>query len=120
VDNGSQGRPSTQFRIGWWALVILSAALALNHLAGIAWFSENDDDRLLFAVFAGLNVYALAVLLRAFRRRERWAWLVTWVSVVVLGVTIAFAGPEIGIYYLFAAGVMAVAQLLTMSGFSRR
>jgi hypothetical protein len=72
-----------------------------------------------FFSLAALNIYALALLLTAYRRGERWAWWITWVMVAIFGITILYA-PDAGRYYLGAAVVMAVAQLLTWSGFRQQ
>jgi hypothetical protein len=108
---------STGYRIGWWVLVVITGASILNHLTGpLAGFAEGDMEVLAFFALAAMNIYALVVLLTGYRRGEPWAWWVTWASVVIYGITILYA-PDAGPYYLAAAVVMALAQLITWSGF---
>ena len=113
------GRSSPVARVAWVVLVVLTAGYAINHVAGIAGFSDNDTDRLMFAVFAGLNAYALIILLLPYRRRRFWAWSVTWVSVAVFAICPLWVEPPIGLFYLGTAVVLAIAQLATLPDFTR-
>lgn len=106
-------------RIAWVVLVVLTAGYAVNHVAGIATFSDNDTDRLMFAVFAGLNVETLIILLLPYRSRRFWAWAVTWVSVAVFAVCPIWVEPPIGLFYLGTAVVLAAAQLAALPDFIR-
>lgn len=113
---------SISYIIGWWILVSITGLSILNHLSGpLVGFAEDDAEVFAFFSLAALNIYALAVLLTAYRRGEQWAWSVTWATVGIHAMTMLYA-PEAGRYYQGAAVVMAVAQLLTWSAFrlSRR
>ena len=70
-------------------------------------------------LFAGLDLYAAVVLLTAYRRRERWAWAVTWVHTAAYALAFVFIGPGIGSIYLIIAGVSAVAQLAALPSIRR-
>jgi hypothetical protein len=119
TDAGLRAR-STNYKIGWWILTGFNGLFMLNHLAGpLTGFAEGDAEVFVFFSLAALNIYALALLLTAYRRGERWAWWITWVMVAIFGITILYA-PDAGRYYLGAAVVMAVAQLLTWSGFRQQ
>ena len=58
------------FRIGWWVLVVSTGLFALNHVAGTAAFATSDDERMMFLVFAALQLLALIVLLVPYRARD--------------------------------------------------
>ncbi len=108
---------SASYRIGWWVLVTIAGISLLNHLSGpFLDFVETDDQTLAILAFAAMNIYALTVLITAYRRAEAWAWWVTWVMVALYAVTILYA-PIAGRYYLGGAAAMAFAQLLTLSAF---
>ena len=49
----------------------------LNHLLAVFTFATSGQEQQLFALFAGVNAYAVAVLATPYRRHERWAWLIT-------------------------------------------
>lgn len=108
---------SIGYKIGWWVVVVIAGLSILNHILGpFAGFAATDMEVLAFFALAALNIYALAVLLTGYRRGERWAWWVTWVMIAIYGVTILYV-PDVGRYYLGAAIVMAIAQLLTWPAF---
>jgi hypothetical protein len=98
-------------------LTVIAGASVVNHISGpLAGFAEGDDEVLAFFALAAMNIYAVVVLLTGYRRGERWAWWVTWVLVAVYALVILYA-PDAGPYYLAAAVVMTLAQLLTWSSF---
>ena len=70
---------------------------------------------MMFALFAGLDLYAVVVLLTAYRRRERWAWALTWVHAAAYASAFVFLGPGLGSVYLIVAGVSALAQLAALA-----
>jgi hypothetical protein len=108
---------SIAYRIGWWVLVVINGGSVLNHVSGpLTGFAQGDAEVFVFFSLAALNIYALVVLLTGYRRGERWAWWVTWAMVIIYGLTILYA-PDVGRYYLGAAVLMALAQLLTWSAF---
>jgi hypothetical protein len=102
---------STGYKIGWWVLVVIAGLSIVGYLAFVGTAATDMEVAAFFAL-AGINIYALSVLLTAYRRGEPWAWWVTWVMVAVYGMTILYA-PDLGPYYLGPAIVMAIAQLLT-------
>lgn len=105
------------YRTGWWILVVIAGLSILGYLASARLAATAMEVAAFFAL-AGINIYALSVLLTAYRRGERWAWWVTWVPVAVYGMTILYA-PDLRPYYLGPAIVLAVAQLLTWPAFRR-
>jgi hypothetical protein len=110
---------SIGYRTGWWILVVISGGSILNHVLGpLSGYAEGDAEVFVFFCLAALNTYALAVLLTSYRRGERWAWWVTWAMIAVYGITFLYAS-DAGRYYLGAAVVMAIAQLLTWPAFRR-
>lgn len=114
------GARSLGYRIGWWVLVAINGLSLLNHLSGpFVGLAETDTERLVFFALAALNIYALMVLVTAYRRGDPWAWWVTWVAIALYALTILYV-PDVGRFYLGAAVVMAVAQLTTWPAFLRR
>ena len=108
-------------RLGWWTLVVVTALMLANHLAGVFAFAEGDDEQLMFVMFALLNLYALIVLLLPFRRREPWAWWLTWTSIAAFAISYFFiTDPSIGLLYLVIGGVLAFGQVLTYREIVRR
>ena len=108
---------SISYRTGWLILVGINGLSILNHLSGpLTGIAEGNAEVFVFFSLAAINVFALAVLLTAYRRGERWAWWVTWAMVATYGMTILYA-PDAGRYYLGAAIIMAIAQLLTLPSF---
>jgi hypothetical protein len=61
---------STGYKVGWWMLFVLAALMALNHLVLMFFVS---GEFVLFAGWAGFNLYVLAVLYFPFRKGEKWA-----------------------------------------------
>ena len=102
-----------RFTISWITLLIISALAALNHI--ILAFVMMDEATL-FVGWAAFNLYSTLVLWIPFRRGERWAWYASWILVIGFAVTILF-NMQIGIYYLGAGVLMAVALLLTYPAF---
>jgi len=104
---------STTFKIGWIALLAISALAALSHI--ILTFVMADEATL-FIGWAAFNLYSTLVLYVPFRRGEKWAWYASWIPVIVFAVTIFF-DTQVGVFYLGAGVVMAVALLLTRPAF---
>ncbi len=107
---------STTFKIGWIALLVLSALAALNHI--ILTFVMMDEATL-FIGWAAFNLYSTLVLYKPFRRGEAWAWYTSWILVIAFAITIIF-NTQIGIFYLGAAVLMAVALLITRPVFFQK
>ena len=114
------GSGSPAALVAWVVLIFLTAGYAVNHAVGVAVYAESDTDRLMLAVFAALNVYAVIVLLVPYRGRQPWAWMITWVSVLVFACCPLLVEPPIGLFYLGSAAVMALAQLATLPDFRRQ
>jgi hypothetical protein len=110
---------STMGRIGWVVLVVISIIGVLNHLLGVFTFASSEEEQLMFAMFAAVNAYATAVLLSPYRRRMRWAWLITWVEVAAFALVFPLTGGGVGLGYLVVAAIAALAQLATLPSFGR-
>lgn len=104
---------STGFKAGWWILMVVSALSLLNHFA-LIFFIPGEE--VLFWGWAALNAYSTAVLLFAYRRVEKWAWVLTWVMVVPYALIFMY-DAAIGPYYAGAAALMVVGQLLARGAF---
>jgi hypothetical protein len=104
-------------RVAWVVLVVVSALGVLNHAVGVFVIAEEDPEPLMFALFAGLNLYAAAVLLGPYQRGEMWAWLVTWVEVAALALVYPLTDPEVGTWYLAGAIIAALAQVAALPWF---
>jgi hypothetical protein len=68
---------------------------------------------IVLVAIAGLNAYQAVVLLVPYRRLEPWAWWLTWVSVAAFALVFPLTDPELGLFYLGAAVVSALAQAIT-------
>ena len=108
---------STMGRIGWVVLVVISTISVLNHLLGVFAFASSEEEQLMFAMFAAVNAYATAVLLFPYRRHMSWAWLITWVEVAAFASVFPLNGGGVGLGYLVAATIAALAQLATLPTF---
>jgi hypothetical protein len=106
---------STTFKIGWIALLVISALFALWHIIAIVAFPS--DEATLFAGWAAFNLYSTLVLYIPFRRGEKWAWYTSWILVIGFAAPILFSQESFTVYYLGAAVLMAVALLLTRPAF---
>jgi len=104
---------NTTVKVGWIVLLAISILAAVNHIALIFFI---PDEAALFVGWAAFNLYSTVVLFIPFRRGEKWAWYASWILVVGFATLILF-DSEVGLYYLIAAGVMAVGLLLTRSAF---
>lgn len=105
---------ATLFNLGWIALFVISGLATLNHIILIF---VMPDESTLFLGWAAYNLYAMVVLCIPFRRGEKWAWLLTWALVLGFALPILFSADDFAIWYLAAAGVMALSLLLTGSVF---
>lgn len=103
---------NNRFKVGWFIALILSAVMTLNHL--VLMFAVKELE--LFVGWAAFNLYATLVLWFPFRRGEKWAWFSSWILVIGLGSAIFF-NPQIGVWYLGVAGVIALGLLLTWPSF---
>jgi hypothetical protein len=77
------------------------------------------NEATLFIGWAAYNLYSTVVLYIPFRRAEQWAWYTTWILVIGFA-SLIFFDATIGVWYLGAAGVMALALLLTRSAFFQK
>ena len=104
-------------KAGWIVLIVVNAGMLLNHLIAIFFVAASADEGRMFIAYAAVNAYALLVLFYAYRARQRWAWASIWLVVLATGVTIAYGVDTVGLIYVAAAGVMALAQLATAREF---
>src|SRR6266511_5707157 len=95
---------SMTFKLGWIALVVISALATLNHIMLPVY-----GERVTFAIgWTGYSLYSIVVLAIPFRRGERWAWYSTWILVIGFAAPILFIrGEGIAVIYLIAASVLA-------------
>lgn len=107
---------SIGFKAGWWFLVAVTAVSVAGHalLTFVA-----DGEGVLFIGWTTMNLYALAVLLTAYRRRESWGWWATWLMPASYA-SLSLFDSEVGPGYLGVAVLMAVAQLATRPAFADR
>ena len=107
---------SMTFKLGWTALLVISALATLNHIMLPVY-----GERVTFAIgWTGYSLYSIVVLAIPFRRGERWAWYSTWILVIGFAVPILVSQESYIVYivaYLIAAGVMALCLLLTRPAF---
>lgn len=104
---------SKAYKVGWFVLLGIAVLSVLSYVVLIFAVPGLLDS---FIAWATLSLYAAVVLLIPYRRAERWAWYLTFalpVPTIVLGLN----NPEAAPYYLTAAGLMVVSQLLTRSAF---
>lgn len=104
---------STGFKIGWWFLVVVTAMSVAGH-ALLPLVTTGEE--VLFVGWATMNLYALVVLLTAYKGGEVWGWWVTWLMPASYASLILF-DSEVGTTYLGAAVLMAAAQLMTWPAF---
>jgi hypothetical protein len=107
----------TSARIAWWLLTAITALFAINHAVGAFVFAVSTTESLMFMAFAALQILALFVLFIPYRRSEPWAWAASWVSIIAIGLVIAFGADAIALFYVGAAAVMAAAQFFTLPAF---
>jgi hypothetical protein len=101
-----------RFKIGWIILLAIGALMTVSHFMLIFFLDEPN----LFIGFTLFNLYALLVILIPFQRREKWAWLVTWLLPIGLALP-ASTDPNIAVYYFGVAAVCGLGLLLTMQEF---
>lgn len=104
-------------RAGWIVLIVLNVGMLLNHLIAVFFVAASPDEARMFIAYAVVNALALLVLFFAYPLRQRWAWASIWLVVLATGVTIAYGIDAVGLIYIAAAGVMALAQLATAREF---
>jgi len=107
---------STTFMIGWIAMLVFSVLATLNHIM----LPLYGDDVGLAIGWTSFSLYATVVLAIPFRRGERWAWYMSWISVIVFATPILFTRESFAVAYLIAAGAMALGLLLTRPAFFQR
>ena len=108
---------STPFKIGWLALLTISALATLGHIGlSLAMMEEAT----LFLGWAAFNLYSTIVLYIPFRRGEPWAWYTTWLLVVGFAAPILLTRESFVVWYIGAAGIMALSLLLTRAAFLQK
>lgn len=101
------------FRIAWWVLFVSISLFALNHIVGAGVFANSADERVMFLIFAALNILALIVLLVPYRAREPWAWWGIWIPIAAMFIgPLVFGLDPITVIYFIGGLVMAVAHLM--------
>lgn len=113
----SSGSRRILFRVGWIVLLVLSALFAVNHLAGIWFIAASTDEQQMFEAFGVVNLLAIVLLVIPYRRREWWAWLTVWLTILPIALVVVFVPDAIGITYVVTAGVMSLGQLATLPSF---
>ena len=106
---------TTGFRMGWWLLASVTAMSAVGHLL-LPLFTTGEE--VLFIGWSTMNLYALVVLLTAYRKREVWGWWATWLMPLSYA-SLSLFDSEVGATYLTAAVLMGIAQLMTRHAFRR-
>lgn len=104
---------SAAYKVGWSVLFGLSVLSVLSYAALIFAVPAMVDS---FIAWATFSLYSVIVLLFPYRRVERWAWYITW-ALPIPSVVLSFNNPDAAPYYLTAAGLMAIGQLLTRGAF---
>jgi hypothetical protein len=107
------------FWIGWGVLAFITVGLTLNHAYLVLTYTGAPAGRLLFPVLVALGVYAVVVLAIPYRRLAWWAWAVTWVFILTTAVMGLFLEADVGVFYVGAAVVSAIAQVLVLPRFRR-
>ena len=104
---------NSRFKFGWIILLMIAALMTLGHFSLIFIFL---DERVLFAGLAASNLYAFIAIYTAFRRGEKWAWIITW-TLPGLALLIAATVPNIAIYYYGVAAICVLGLLVTLRDF---
>jgi hypothetical protein len=104
---------TTGYKVGWGILFGISALSILNHVS-LAFV--EPDEAVLFIGWTAFNLYSTLVLYLPYRAGAKWAWYATWIMIVTYALMILF-DSQVGLFYLVAAGLMAVGQLLTRDAF---
>lgn len=114
----SEAAITTQSRsqkVGWWILFVISVLACVNHFALIF---VNTGEEVLFIGWLGMSLFAAVVLYFPYRRGEKWAWYSIWIFILAFAALILF-DSAVGIFYLAAAGLMALGQVLAWGSFGR-
>jgi hypothetical protein len=104
---------STAFKIGWSVLTGISVLSVLSYVVLIFVAPGLVDS---FIAWATFSLYSMVVLLMPYRRGERWAWYLTW-ALPIPSLVLSLNNPEAAPFYVTAAGLMVIGQLLTRSAF---
>jgi hypothetical protein len=104
---------SATFKAGWLVLLAISVLSVVSYVVLIFVVPVMVDS---FIAWATFSLYSAVVLLIPYRRGERWSWYLTCVlpiPQVVLGLN----NPDAAPYYLTAAGLIVISQVLTRGAF---
>lgn len=107
---------SITYKIGWWLLLGLVVVGVLGYVAMIFVEPLHADS---FVAWATLSFCYGVVLLIPYRRREKWAWCLTWVAVIP-AIVLSVANRDLAPWYLPGVGLGALGQLLTLRAFFSR
>jgi hypothetical protein len=106
-------RQSTAYMVGWLVLFGISVLSVVSYVVLIFVAPGLVDS---FIAWATFSLYSVVVLLIPYRRGERWSWYLTW-ALPVPSVVLSLNNPDVAPYYLTAAGLMVIGQVLTRSAF---
>ncbi len=104
---------STTYKIGWWLLFVISVGTMVSNIALIFVVPNLVDS---FIAWATFSLYSVFVVLIPYRQGEKWAWYLTWV-LLIPSVVLSLNNIDAAPYYLTAAGLIALGQLLTRGAF---
>lgn len=109
-------------RLAFGVLLVLSVLGAVNHFALMFY----EDNTLAFAAFAATNAASVVLVWFGYRAKELWAWWAVWFEVLALAAVAVAGDPTspntdsgLQIAYGVIAGVMALAQLGSLSSFRK-
>jgi hypothetical protein len=88
-------------------------------LGHIALIFASSDERTLFLGWSAFTLCAFLVIAFPFWQGARWAWVATWIPVVVFA-GIILLSVNVGLCYLGSAAIMVVGLLLTARSFFSR
>lgn len=81
----TEGRPTAPaerpaFRVAWLALAVTGAGILAFGVITAAWPGPREPlyVRTIAVASIGMGLFGLAIVVNAFRRRQRWAWLTLW------------------------------------------
>ncbi|WP_353826374.1 hypothetical protein [Agromyces sp. SYSU T0242] len=115
-----RGRVRTRsivFRLAWGLLAASAFGMALSMVT--LWVVVGaQGSELTLVTLIGLSLYGAAVLVSPYRRRLRWAWVLTWLLPIgFAAVGLLLPRREVGVWYLVVAAGLAIAQAVAWSGF---
>jgi len=104
---------SNTYKVGWWILFALSVLSTLSNFALIFIESNMVDS---FIAWSTFSAYSVFVLLIPYRQGKKWAWYLTWILPIPFTI-LGLNNPDAAPYFLTAAGLIILSQLLTRGAF---